>query len=185
MPERPTVVWRRLDRPGREAASVRRIWSGWRLFGTVELEHDGQKVCLSHGTTCDPHWRTRDCEVTGFIGDAPVAVHVRRDFSGRWTLDDAPVPEVAGCADVDLAFSPITNLLPIRRIALPIGGSASVRAAWLRFPELTLEVLDQTYTRVEHDCYRYESADGTFRSDLAVDENGLVLNYPGLWIAER
>lgn len=164
---------------------MRRLWSGWRLFGAVELHHESPKACLSHVTTCDAHWRTRDCEVTGFIGDAPIAVHIRRDFAGRWSVGDVPVPEITGCVDIDLAFSPVTNLLPIRRLALPIGGTAAVRAAWLRFPELTLEVLEQTYTRVDHNRYLYESADGAFRRELTVDDDGLVLEYPGLWIAER
>ena len=184
MTEQATIVWRRLDRPGREAASVRRIGSGWRLFGTVELQHDAPRACLSHVTSCDRHWQTRDCEVTGFIDDVPMAVHIRRDAAGRWSLGGIPVPAIAGCDDVDLAFSPITNLLPIRRLALPVGGAASVRAAWLRFPELTLEPLQQTYTRVDRHRYLYESADGAFRRELTVNDTGLVLEYPGLWSAD-
>lgn len=184
IPGYPTVVWRRLDRPGREAASVRKIWSGWRLFGVVELEHDGMTARISHVTTCSRAWQTQECELTGFIGDAPVAIQVQRDFAGCWTLDGLPVHEVAGCDDIDLAFSPITNLLPIRRLALCIGSTAQVRAAWLRFPELTLEVLEQQYTRLDSNRYLYESADGEFRRELTVDDSGLVLNYPGLWIAE-
>jgi hypothetical protein len=30
----------------------------------------------------------------------------------------------------------------------------------------------------------YESAKGTFRRELTVDESGFVLDYPGLWMAE-
>ena len=163
---------------------MREIWSGWRLSGIVEVEHEGRTASISHVITCDREWRTLDCEVTAFINDMPVAVHIRRDFAGRWSLGDLPVPEVTGCDDIDLAFSPITNLLPIRRLALAIGASAQVRAAWLRFPELTLEVLDQTYTRVARNRYVYESADGEFRRELTVDDNGLVLEYPGLWIVD-
>ncbi|HET9775842.1 MAG TPA: putative glycolipid-binding domain-containing protein, partial [Gemmatimonadaceae bacterium] len=91
---------------------------------------------------------------------------------------------LAGCEDIDLGFSPATNLLPIRRLALKVGDTAKVRAAWLRYPEITLEVLEQTYTRTAEDVYRYESGGGKFRRDLKVDERGMVLEYPDLWYAE-
>jgi hypothetical protein len=38
-----------------------------------------------------------------------------------------------GCLDIDLGFSPSTNLLPIRRLTLAVGEAATVRAAWLPF----------------------------------------------------
>jgi hypothetical protein len=39
------------------------------------------------------------------------------------------------------AFSPSTNLLPIRRLNLGVGQAAKVQAAWLRFLGFTLESL--------------------------------------------
>jgi hypothetical protein len=90
-------------------------------------------------------------------------------------------PMVQGCIDVDLGFSPSTNLLPIRRLKLAMGARANVRAAWVRFPELTLEVLEQTYTRMAELTYLYESAGGEFKRELTVNSDGFVVDYPGLW----
>ena len=70
------------------------------------------------------------------------------------------------------------------RLALPVGAHSVVRAAWIRFPELTAEVLVQTYTHVSADRYVYESAGGTFRRELQVDAFGCVIDYPGIWRAE-
>ena len=86
--------------------------------------------------------------------------------------------------DIDLGFSPATNLLPIRRLELTVGASATVRAAWVRFPEMMLEVLDQVYTRLGPDRYLYESAGGEFRRELTVNRRGFVIDYPGFWRAE-
>jgi uncharacterized protein len=92
--------------------------------------------------------------------------------------------DLKGCDDVDLGFTPATNLLPIRRLNLSIGAKAAVRAAWVRFPQLSVEVLDQSYTRLADDRYLYESAGGSFRRELLVDDVGFVLDYPDLWSAE-
>jgi hypothetical protein len=44
-----------------------------------------------------------------------------------------------------------------------------------RFPDLTLEVLEQVYTRVATASYRYESAGGAFGRELTVNAEGFVL----------
>ncbi len=89
-----------------------------------------------------------------------------------------------GCIDLDLNFSPSTNLLPIRRLALTVGETADVRAAWLRFPSFKLEPLPQQYRRIGETTYRYESAGGQFIADLKVNRSGFVVDYPSIWQAE-
>ena len=92
-----------------------------------------------------------------------------------------------GCADLDLSFSPATNLLPIRRLGLAVGVGAPVRAAWLRFPECRLAALEQRYERLDNERYRYEAGSGSdaFRVELLVASSGFVLEYPGLWTQEQ
>ena len=109
---------------------------------------------------------------------------VERSPSAVWSVGGIETPALQGCDDIDLGFSPATNLLPIRRLALQVGSKSTVRAAWVRFPELAVEVLVQSYERVSDDRYVYESAGGAFRRELQVDEFGCVIDYPGLWRAE-
>jgi uncharacterized protein YdeI (YjbR/CyaY-like superfamily) len=108
------------------------------------------------------------------------------DGAGNWTRDGEPQPHLEGAPDVDLGFTPATNTLPIRRLDLAVGESGRVRSAWLRFPELRLEPLDQTYTREAERVYRYlAQVDGEpFTARLDTDELGRVLRYEGLWEAE-
>ena len=84
-------------------------------------------------------------------------------------------PSLEGCTDVDLGFSPSTNALPIRRLALQVGQSRTVQVAWLRFPQLTVARTVQTYTRLDTTRYRYASGD--FEADLTVDDDGFVVDY--------
>ena len=148
------------------------------------LVESGQPCRLDYEITCDLNWVTRRCSVGGYIGATTIALDVSRNDTGEWTVGGAPAMTLGGCDDVDLGFSPATNLLPIRRLGLAVGARAAVRAAWIRFPDLTTEVLQQVYTRLTVDHYLYESAGGTFRRELIVDEVGFVLDYPDLWRSE-
>jgi uncharacterized protein len=109
------------------------------------------------------------------------------DAKLRWLLNLLNGTEraaVEGSTDLDLGFSPSTNLLPIRRLALAVGEEAKVSAAWLPFPSLEFEILPQVYGRVTEPTYRYESRGGSFVRTLEVDATGFVTSYPGLWRAE-
>jgi len=91
--------------------------------------------------------------------------------------------DIKSCTDVDLNFSPSTNLPPIRRLDLPIGEAAKVKAAWLRFPSFEFELLTQQYRRLDENTYRYESAGGQFVSKPKVNKSGPVVDYPDIWRA--
>ena len=181
---RSVILWQRLDMPGHEVAELTALDTGWRLSGVAVLAHEGRPCRMEYDIQCDATWRTRAVTIRGHVGGVPSQLDLARDDDSAWTANGAPVPALLGCIDVDLGFSPSTNLLPIRRLELSVGDHAPVRAAWVRFPELTLAVLEQVYTRTGPASYRYESAGGTFRRELTVNADGFVLDYPDFWRAE-
>ena len=189
------VLWRCLFRAGTEVAEVTREPSGsWRAVGDVHLAHEGRPVHVQYQLGWDAGWRTRFLGVVAKERPGEVRVlSLRVGADGRWqrsleTVGDERLveeyrdaPALAGLVDVDLGCTPLTNTLPIRRLALAVGASAEVTAAWVRFPELTVEPLPQRYTRLGERRYRYESGGGPFRAELAVDDLGLVTRYEGGW----
>jgi uncharacterized protein len=176
----PSILWRRLDRPGHESARLSIRDSTRVLAGTAVFAHDGEACRLDYEVVCNRAWRTLAGRISGWVGSEIISLEIAVS-SHRWYLGGMDCREVAGALDLDLEFSPSTNLLPIRRLNLEIGQEAPVRAAWLRFPGLYLEPLEQVYRRTGPTTYRYESAGGAFSTDLEVDETGFVTLYPDLW----
>lgn len=184
-PRPSTIVWRRLDRPGHDAARLRRPGDGWRLDGTAVFL-DAEAPCrLDYVVDCDEGFRTSVARVGGWIGTEPVAIEIHADTDRRWTMNGRDIAEVQGCVDVDLSFTPATNLVPFRRLAIGRASRTALRAAWLSFPELTLSPLDQMYQQ-DGGRYHYESGTGTgaFTAELEFQTDGFVTHYPGLWIRE-
>jgi uncharacterized protein len=179
-----SILWRRLDQPGHESARLDFQRSAWHLSGAAVFAHGRQPCRLDYRVVCDAGWQTVSARVTGWVGRETVDIEAAVDSAHRWRLNGAECPAVAGCVDLDLNFSPSTNLLPIRRLGLAVGEEAAVRAAWLRFPGFTLEPLDQRYRRLDATTYRYESAGGAFVTELQVNAAGLVTRYPSFWQVE-
>ena len=176
-----TILWLRLDKPGHESARLSYQDSFWQLTGTAVFTHDQQPCRLDYQVVCEPTWHTLSGRVAGWLGDQTIAVDLSVDSAGHWWLNGIEYPGVAGCIDLDLNFSPSTNLLPIRRLNLAIGQRATVKAAWLRFPGFVLEPLEQVYHRIGSERYRYESAGGQFVRELSVNAAGFVTVYPDFW----
>jgi hypothetical protein len=179
-----TIIWRRLDLPGHEWARLTQLDDGWQLDGTAVFVHAAQPCKLDYAIVCDGGWRTSAARITGAAGDRAIDLNILVDESNGWRLNGIHCPEVDGCIDIDLGFSPSTNLLPIRRLGLAVDDEADVRAAWLPFPSLAFEPLPQRYCRESERTYRYESRGGQFVRVLEVNSAGFVVRYPGVWEEE-
>ena len=112
------ILWRRLDHPGHDACRIQLGVEGIRLEGCAVFRESGQVFQLRYSVATDPSMRTRRALVAGYAGSLPVKVEIRASAAGRWTLNGEEQSKVSGCLDVDLAFTPATNLLPLRRLML-------------------------------------------------------------------
>lgn len=180
-----SILWCRLDEPGHEGCRLTSRNGGWQISGSAVFAHGGEACRLAYTIHCNAEWRTLSAAVSGWVGERDVHAEVAREEAGIWRLNGAEVPAVAGCLDVDLNFSPSTNTLPIRRLDLEVGQTATLRAAWLRFPGFALEPLEQSYTRLAENRYRYESTGGWFVAEVTVDGLGLVVDYGEVWRREK
>ena len=173
------IFWRRTDVPGHESARLVYHEPFWQLGGTAVFADQGKACRLEYTVTCDAAWRTLHVDVGGWIGGRRVRFTLAVNAHRGWQANGQTCTDVAGCLDVDLAFTAATNMLPIRRLALEPGREAAVRAAWVSFPGLAVETLDQMYRRTGASTYRYEADGGAFVTELEVNQAGFVTRYPG------
>jgi hypothetical protein len=159
-----TLVWAGVDDPRFELAFVDLAGGSFRARGTqlgttyrltYEVETDSSFVTQRFAAECETAQESR-------------SVELRRGIE----LTDEIL-------DVDLAFSPVFNSLPVLRDRLSDGGSAGAYTmAFVDVPELTVSPSKQDYTPLEQGIVRYRS--GAFVADIVFDPEGLVVDYPQL-----
>jgi len=179
-----TILWKRIDVPGHDACHLGWTGDGWMLDGVAAFLEEGEPASLRYRILCDATWRSRKGRVTGWLGARRIHLRVRRTRSGGWTLNDQIVPGLGDCVDLDLGFTPATNLTQLRRIALAIGRSADVPVAWLDVAAGTLDLLHQRYTRRTESAYWYEAPRFEYAELLEFGPEGFARRYPRLWEAE-
>lgn len=138
-----------------------------------------ERFGLDYRLVLDGAWRLREA---GLRTAAGRSLQLTSDGAGLWTVNGHAESALNRCIDIDVEATPFTNTLPIRRLALGAGQAATIEAAYVNVPSLTVEPRPQRYTALDPGRrYRFESLDWDFAADLPVDENGLVRDYPGLF----
>jgi uncharacterized protein len=149
------------------------------LVGHVICMLEGDPALIHYRITCDQYWQTTAVQVECTHQRTTEELQLLVTPDQHWYQDDELLP-FDDLFDIDLEITPATNTLPMRRMNLRVGQSFATEAVWMRFPSLRLERLQQTYTRLNQDQYRYESQGG-FTAILTVDSAGVVVNYGDLW----
>jgi hypothetical protein len=179
------VVWEAQQWPGMEYLRLEERASEIIADGTIIMIDETLPLRIHYTIHCDPAWAVQQAsiEVEGYR--APRR-RLKADGAGaRRIVLNMPLEHLEGCIDIDIAATPFTNTLPIRRLHLKRGTSAEIKVLYITIPELSLSAAWQRYTCLEAgpegSRYRYESLDSGFTAELEVDADGLVTDYSELW----
>ncbi len=176
---RRLLVWQVVETAGFEAA--------WLRLDGLALRASGQAA----GQVPEPYWLTYELhtgdravttrlEVTATTAGARYHLDLRREHE-IWTVNGAERPDLAAALDCDLGFSPVTNTMPVIRHGLQHGpGAERFLMAWVEVPTLRVIASEQAYTHlgVEAGGARIRFTSGSYTSDLLMDADGLVIDYP-------
>jgi hypothetical protein len=184
---RRDIVWEWTRGEGLEHCVVLATHSAIGLSGMAVVEHRGEAVTVRYQLRCTPTWEFQEAQVSNNRVGRQRHLQVSRWADGTWWINGLAAPELNGCDDIDLMASPVTNVLPIRRLdLLQRRGSAKIDAAWVRLEELDVVKVRQQYTYLRPGAdgthaVQYTSLDSGFSADLTVDTDGLVITYPPYW----
>ena len=171
-----TARWRSWD--GDDDETLTLLWEneGWTASGTVSRERVQYVLRLS------ATWQVRQFILFRDLDEPDL--WLATDGGGRWgEMTGAHRVELDGCYDIDLAITPFTNTLPIRRLPMHVGHSADITVARVDVETLDVQPSHQRYTRTGEREWVFTALDTATETETAfeVDEHGLVVDYPTLF----
>ncbi|AOJ04506.1 MULTISPECIES: putative glycolipid-binding domain-containing protein [Burkholderia] len=174
------VRWAPLEDDGIEHLAFERHAGGSIAESVVVGRNEGRAYGLAYRVVCDERWRAKHVLIKMMGGGA---LELRGDGEGGWrNAAGEPLTGLDGCIDVDIAATPYTNTLPIRRLELARDERQTIDVVYVSIPDLALSRMRQAYRCVEPDRrYRYESVASGFTAVLEVDRDGLVIDYEMLF----
>lgn len=178
-----SALWRRLDTVGTDAARLFRQPAGWRLAGTAIFLHEKKPARLDYDVDLNSDWSTARGVVRGFLGGEAVEQTFLREADG-WRMNGTQLPGLEHLKDLDLGFTPATNLPYLRRANLRVGEKIDRAVAWWEPGTAALVELPQRYHRRDERTYWYESPMGPYEALLEFAPSGFARSYPQLWVLE-
>ncbi len=180
-----TICWQPTWNPAHEGVGLEHLLLSDHAADAVVLAVDDivGPFRLHYQLRWNAAWQLREADLTLQTDSATRQLKLRSDGLGHWCDGDGhALAKLDGCLDIDIWPTPFTNSFPIRRDPLAVGERREFRMAWVAAPALTVQAQPQAYTRLADRLYRFESLDASgFEAELAVDEDGVVLDYPGLF----
>ena len=183
------VLWRGTEEWLAEAASVDFTDSGMTASGT-QLGAEPHPYRLDYRLDAGEEFVTRSLQVEASGEGWTRSIELTHDGEGSWELqgegvDPGDTEIVQGALDCDLEYSPLTNLMPVRRHSIDEREiEVDFLVAWVSVPDLGLRASRQRYEHVSRSdagaIVRFVSLDSDFSAELELDADGLVVDYPQL-----
>jgi hypothetical protein len=144
---------------------------GWTAEGTLGVDNAQFVLRLSAG------WVVQQCLLFRDLEDPDLWLGT--DSHGRWgEMNGAHRTELDGCTDLDFMNTPFTNCIPIRRLPLLVGHSATITVAVIDIETLGITKQTHQYTKIANNSWRYFSGVSASEVEVKVDEFGFVLDEP-------
>lgn len=169
-----TVAWNLWD--GSPACRVDVRWENEGWTAQIDLVPDRATAVLRLSAT----WALQ--QMLLFRDMTEPDLWLATDGRGNWgEMNGARIDELAGCTDIDVAGTPFTNSIIVRRLPLETGFSGAIPVAVFDVETLAVSRANVIYTRHAHDAWEYTSMIAGRQSMASIDEYGIVIDEEGVF----
>jgi uncharacterized protein len=136
---------------------------------------------LNYHIQTNKYWETTFLEIESQFHNSIEITRLNMKGKGNWVVNGQPDEKFSGCIDIDISLTPFTNTLPINRLNLSVKEEQQIKVLYVDVLGRKMVPVQQKYTKLSRTDYKFENVPNDFESVIAVDNVGLVVNYPGLF----
>jgi len=176
------ILWTGREYHSLENCLVNSTHNGFEINSTIIGKYEGKIYKVEYHIQTNRHWETVFLELKSQHSNQRERLTLKGDAKGNWTSTGRRADQFKGCIDVDIPLTPFTNTLPINRLRLSPNEERQISVIYLDLLEQQVKPVYQKYTRLSELEFQYENVPNDFEAKIEVDELGLVVNYPALFV---
>lgn len=177
-----SILWSGREYHSLENCVLNLSAKGVEVNSTIVGRHHGTIYQVDYKIRTNTLWETILLEYNTRLNFLRQSVRIERDGVGNWILNGNPAGAFKDCLDVDVPLTPFTNTLPIRRLKFAQDESHEIKVIYCDILENKITAVRQKYTRLSATEYHYENVPNDFEATIVVDQFGLVVDYPQLFV---
>jgi uncharacterized protein len=176
------ILWTGREYYSLENCLVSTTANGSEITSTIIGHYEKKIYHVDYRIKTNRNWETVFFEINARHNNQTQSIRLEGDGRGHWMNEGKEDSRFRGCLDIDIPLTPFTNTLPINRVHLAIGQTHEIRVIYLDLLAQQFRPVQQKYTRLSSLQYQYENVPNDFEAKIQVDESGLVVDYPSLFV---
>jgi len=156
--------------------------TGSEITSNIIGYYDEKIYSVEYKILTNENWETTLLEINSRHSNQTQLIRLESDGKGNWESKGKKAEQFNGCIDVDIPLTPFTNTLPIKRLDLTPGQVQEIDVIYCDLLELQIKRVRQKYTCLSNTEFHYENVPNDFEATITVDESGLVIDYPALFM---
>jgi uncharacterized protein len=177
-----TIIWKGLYYRSLEYCEINGSEKGIDVTSVIVGIHEDRKYKIDYSIKANANWELLSCSITRRLDGTMDMQTFHHHGQGNWTRDQEPLEEYTGCTDIDISLTPFTNSLPINRLKLRRDQVRDIKVLYIDVLNRTTTPNTQRYSRLSEFEYRYQNVPNDFEAVITVDQQGIVKDYPGLFV---
>jgi len=176
------ALWTGREYYSLENCLINTTTEGAGISSTIVGQYQDALYLVDYTIKTNPQWETMFLEIRYRHSDHEGHWLLESDGKGNWAINGKEAGQLKGCMDVDIPLTPFTNTLPINRLHLKEKEAYEILVVYCDILEQQIKPVHQKYIRLADGIYHYENIPNDFEADILVDEWGLVIDYPALFV---
>ncbi|UCA61628.1 putative glycolipid-binding domain-containing protein [Chryseobacterium rhizoplanae] len=175
-----TLIWQGIAFQSLEYFSLTENDKGQVVTSKIIGCYENKIYTVDYQLTIDPDWNIQEFTIDSEINT------IKNRLTGKkrqdeWEINNVISPDFKNFNFIDISLTPFTNTLPINNLKLTENDAQDIKVIYIDVLNNLVKPVTQQYTRIAPYTYHYDNLQTDFKSDILVDGNGLVVNYPQLF----
>lgn len=176
------ILWTGREYYSLENCLITTTDAGSEISSTIIGHYEGNIYKTDYFIRTNERWEVIFFDIASRQGNKQQTFVFEGDGKGNWKSKGRNADEFKGCIDIDIPLTPFTNTLPIRRLHLDRGDTKEISVLYCDLLEGILKPVRQKYTCLSKTEYHYQNVPNDFEATIVVDDLGLVVDYPLLFV---
>jgi uncharacterized protein len=153
---------------------------GHEIISTIIGSHEKQIYKVDYNIKTNKDWETTFVILKIQLNNSNELLTLEKK-DGKWLLNNKYNGDLKNIFDIDISLTPFTNTLPINRLQLNKNERKIIEVLYFDILEKQVKPVKQIYKRLATGKYIYENYDKSFKAEIKIDKQGLVVKYPKLF----
>ncbi len=176
------ILWTGREYYSLENCLVKTNDSGSEINSVIIGQYEEKIYRVEYRIKTNPAWETLLVELHARHSNRQQDYIFKGDGKGNWIVNGKHAIAFNGCIDIDIPLTPFTNTLPIERLRLSKNEERQIKVIYFDILENHIRPVTQKYVCLSKTQFHYENIPNDFEATIEVDNLGLVVDYPSLFV---